>query len=122
ADRAPLLAAAYVAAVRQRPHNERVAAQLLKHPGQLPKAAPAELVELAAAALIKPPRPHRSPHERMVDDGFTFVDHEFLPPSPAQGPFLELLRNSPRDGLALIRRLVDHAIAVESDGRAPGTN
>lgn len=57
-----------------------------------------------------------------MDDGFTFVDHEFLPPSPAQGPFLELLRNSPREGLALIRRLVDHAISVATDGREPGTN
>ncbi|MEP7248029.1 MAG: hypothetical protein ABI885_30685, partial [Gammaproteobacteria bacterium] len=32
--RAPQLAAAYVSDVRQRPHNERVAAQLLKHPAQ----------------------------------------------------------------------------------------
>lgn len=31
--RAPQLVAAYLSAVRQRPHNEGVAAQLLKHPG-----------------------------------------------------------------------------------------
>jgi hypothetical protein len=120
--RAPALAAAYLKAVRQRPHNDRVVSELLKQSGQLPKAAPAELAELTAAALIEPRRRRRHGHDRLLDDGFTFVDHEFLPPSPAQGPFLELLRNSPRDGLALVRKLVDHAIAVVTDQKPPGSN
>ena len=53
---------------------------------------------------------------------FGFADHVFLPESPSQGPFLELLTQSPQHGLALIRRLVDHAIAHYGGGAEPGSD
>jgi hypothetical protein len=36
-------------------------------------------------------------------------DSDFMPTSPGQGPFFEILENSPRDGLKLVRALVEHA-------------
>ena len=52
----------------------------------------------------------------------TWTDSQFIPASPAQGPFLELLTHAPQHGLALIRQLVDHAIAFDSDGQPHGSN
>ena len=53
---------------------------------------------------------------------FTHHDLDFVPPSPAQGPFFELLTHAPQHGLSLIRRLVDHAIAFYSGGREYGAD
>ena len=50
------------------------------------------------------------------------MDSQFIPASPAQGPFLELLTHAPQHGLALIRQLVDHAIAFHSGERPHGSN
>jgi hypothetical protein len=53
---------------------------------------------------------------------FTHYDLDFVSPSPAQGPFFELLTHAPSHGLSLLRRLVDHAIAYYSKGRQYGTD
>lgn len=53
---------------------------------------------------------------------FTHHDLDFLPPSPGQGPFYELLTHASQHGLALIRRLVDHAISFYTDGREYGAD
>ena len=72
--------------------------------------------------MIEKPRPRDRGFDRERREAFTFIDHEFLPSSPAQGPFFELLLNSPPDGLALIHRLVDHAIAHGTRAREAGDN
>jgi hypothetical protein len=42
-----------------------------------------------------------------------------LSPSPARGPFLDLLVHSPQDGLALIRQIVQHACTFDRDKSQP---
>lgn len=119
--RAPALAAEYLRSLGQRRHSDKVVRSILKFRGSLAHAAPAELAEFTEAALIPKGRPdERHPHRREPEGPFEFIDHEFLPASPTQGPFLELLTHAPEHGLPLIRRLVDHAIAFYSKGRPYG--
>lgn len=116
----PDLAAEYLQAVSGSEHNEDLVRSILEMRGTLAQAAPAELAKLTEISLIE--RPNKR-HRRSGDEGeeaFTYLDHQFLPSSPAQGPFFELLVNAPEVGLALIRRLVDHAIAHGSRGRSAG--
>jgi hypothetical protein len=82
--------------------------------GTLAQAAPAELT---LAGLI--PTEGKRRRSRGRDEAFTHLDSDFVPTSPAQGPFLDLLDAAPEHGLNLIRRLVDHAISVRSGGREP---
>lgn len=116
----PDLAAEYLQAVAQSEHNDNLVRSILKMRGTLAQAAPTELARLTEQALVEKPRSRHRGFGREREEAFTFIDHEFLPPSPAQGPFFELLLNSPIDGLALIHRLVDHAIAHGSRGREAG--
>lgn len=118
----PELAAEYLNAVARSEHNDELVRSILKMRGTLAQAAPAELADLTAQALVEKPRPRDRYFGRERDEPFTFLDSEFLPASPAQGPFFELLVSSPKDGLALVRRLVDHAISHGSRGSAPGSN
>jgi len=113
----PELAAEYLRAVAQSQHNDDLARSILKMHGTLAQAVPAELARLTEQSLIEKPRPRDRGFDRERCEAFTFIDHEFLPVSPAQGPFFELLLNSPPDGLALIHHLVDHAIAHGTRGR-----
>ncbi|MDI7134212.1 hypothetical protein QMO42_07290 [Pseudomonas aeruginosa] len=118
----PDLAAEYLTAVMKSEHNEDIVRCILKMRGTLAQAAPAELANLTAQALIAKPR-RRERHFRWErEEAFTYLDHEFLQPSPAQGPFFDLLTNAPKDGLALVHRLVAHAVAHGSRGADPGTN
>ena len=120
-NRTPALAADYLRALMGRRRNEEAVKAILKFRGQLAQAAPAELAEVTASALI----PRREDDRRGVShggDAFTWTDSEFIPPSPSQGPFLELLTHAPPHGLALVRRLVDHTIAFHSGGRPRGSN
>jgi len=118
----PDLAAEYLGAVARSEHNDDLVRSILKMRGTLAQAAPAELADLTAQALIEKPRPRDRHFGREREEAFTFLDSEFLPASPAQGPFFDLLTNAPTDGLALVRKLVDHAITHGSRGRAPGTD
>ena len=77
---------------------------------------------LTAQALIARPRRRERHFGREREEAFTYLDHELLPAWPAQGPFLDLLTNSLKDGLALVHRLVAHAVAHGSRGAGPGTN
>jgi hypothetical protein len=68
--------------------------------------------------LINEPKKERhgfGGYER--DEPFTYADHQFLSPSPARGPFLDLLVHSPKDGLAFIRQLVLHACTFDGGTR-----
>ncbi|MGU5307461.1 hypothetical protein MAX19_22325, partial [Escherichia coli] len=86
------------------------------------QAAPVELANLTAQALISGPRGRKRHFGTEREEAFTYLDHVFLPVSPDQGPFLDLLINSPKNGLALIHRLVTHAVAHESQGADSGIN
>jgi len=118
----PELAAEYLNAVARSEHNDDLVQNILKMHGSLAQAAPAELAGLTAQALIEKPAPRHRHYGHELEAPFTFLDSEFLPTSPAQGPFFDLLVNSPKDGLALVHQLVGHAIAYESRGRPPGEN
>lgn len=118
----PELAAEYLRAVAQGEHNDELVQSILKTRGTLAQAAPTELARLTEQALIEKPRPRHRRFRDEREEAFTFVDHEFLPASPAQGPFFELLLHAPADGLSLIHRLVDHAIAHGTRGRDAGDN
>ena len=118
----PELAAEYLKAVAQSEHNEEIVRSILKLRGTLAQAAPSELADLTARALIARPRRRDRHYDREREEAFTYIDHEFLPVSPAQGPFLELLTSSPKDGLALVRRLVAHAVAHGSRSSDPGSD
>ncbi|KFX71095.1 hypothetical protein TMS3_0103905 [Pseudomonas taeanensis MS-3] len=118
----PELAAEYLTAVGKSEHSEDIVRSILRMRGTLAQAAPAELANLTAQALIARPRPREHHFGREREEAFTYLDHEFLQASPARGPFLDLLTNSPKDGLALVHRLVTHAVAHGSRGADPRTN
>ena len=83
------------------------------------RSAPQELADLVAASLIEPEDDERRGRNSR-DRALSFADSDYLPPSPAQAPFLDLLDASPEVGLALIRRLVDESVGFRSVGRIPG--
>jgi hypothetical protein len=121
--RTPQLAVDYLRSLSQRHRRpEDVIRSILKFRGTLAQAAPAELAELTATALIPEPRRDEEDDHYGLRGPFTHHDLDFIPPSPAQGPFFELLIHAPHHGLALIRRLVVHAIAFYSGGREYGSD
>ncbi|WP_294991025.1 hypothetical protein [uncultured Stenotrophomonas sp.] len=84
------------------------------------RVAPQELADLVAASLIEP-QDRRSQGGRRRDQAFSFNDSDYLPPSPAQTPFLDLLEAAPTVGLDLVRKLVDEAVAFRSGYGDPET-
>jgi hypothetical protein len=74
----------------------------------LAKVAPAELSALIVASLVERGTRH-SDYRSSRGKPFGFADSDYMPPSPAQPPFLDLLVASPTDGLGLIRTLVAEA-------------
>lgn len=118
----PEIAKAYLQAVSEREHPEEVIKSLMSYRGQLAQAAPKELADLTLRGLISREARDRGLGRSYRDDVVGYLDSSFLPSSPAQGPFLELLIASPDEGLRLVRTLVDHVV-VERSGRAdPGYN
>lgn len=85
------------------------------------RVAPQELADLVAASLIEPPD-RRGQGGRRRDQALSFNDSDYLPPSPAQTPFLDLLEAAPGIGLDLLRKLVDEAVAFRSGEGDPETN
>ena len=88
----------------------------------LASAAPAELANLITNSLIEWPRRHGSSYETLDSPAFSHADSDYLPASPAQPPFLELLLASPEHGLALVRRLVSAAVESHSGEAETGEN
>ncbi|MFF7109340.1 NACHT domain-containing protein [Pseudomonas sichuanensis] len=80
--------------------------------------APTELAELVLTSLLQEREPRRR-RNRMLEQTFTFADSSYLPASPAQPPFLDLLEFAPAEGLKLIRTLVAEAIAFSTNSSAP---
>lgn len=118
--RTPDLAVQYLGELRERDRTRDAVRSILKFHGSLAQAAPAELAELTATALIPDENSDEDGYRREYREPFEYIDHEFLPASPAQGPFLELLTHSPGHGKALIHQLIEHAIDFYSGGRDHG--
>ncbi|MGR7996940.1 hypothetical protein [Xanthobacter sp. ZOL 2024] len=120
AARVPGRVRAYLQSVLKRRNPNQTIKDIMKFRGAFAQAAPGELAELTLVGLIaKPDDDERHYHRPRRRDIFTHLDTDFLPSSPAQGPFLDLLNAAPEHGLSLVRRLVDHAVAGMSDGE-PG--
>lgn len=79
--------------------------------------APMELSTLILNSLVDPRE--RAGRARSSDRTFTFADSDYMPPSPAQPPFLILLEAAPDVGLKLIRTLVNEAVSHRFEGRSP---
>lgn len=87
----------------------------------LASVAPIELAALIEASLIERPRRGRSRRD-IINSAFGFADTDYMPASPAQPPFLDLLDANPAIGLDLIRKLVDTAVEHHANGRNAETN
>lgn len=117
AARVPERAQSYLRRLAGRRNHDHTIRDIMKFRGSLAQAAPAELVDLTLAGLI--PKESRGRSRTTRGEAFTHLDTSFLPSSPVQGPFFDLLNAAPEHGLGLIRRLVGHAIAARADGREP---
>jgi hypothetical protein len=118
--RTPDLAVAYLQELQQLRRRAEIYAKLLKFRGSLAQAAPAELAAITAEFLIPTcaSEKGRSRRRRLEDEALSHVDSDFLPASPAQGPFFELLTHAPTHGLALIRKIIDYVDGFNSKGEA----
>lgn len=83
--------------------------------------APAELAAMILGSLVEK-RDRRRNSRNGLNGAFTFADSDYLPPSPAQPPFLPLLEAAPEEGLKLIRTLVAEVIEYHTGGHDPGDN
>jgi hypothetical protein len=120
AARAPERAQAYLRSVSKRRNPDDSIRDIMRFRGSFPQAAPAELAALTLAGLVATPDEGERRRRSIRVEILSHIDTVFLPSSPSQGPFLDLLNAAPEHGLSLIRRLVGHAVAVLSAGREPG--
>ena len=117
ASHAPDLAAAYLNSLKEHPYSDRVREGILKFRGTLAQGAPKELAELTAELLLPKEGEEDEDQQGPFREPFGHANLNFVPVSPAQGPFLELLVHAPQHGVPLIRRLVDYAIFFKTGGR-----
>ena len=113
----PLRAKTYLQRVMTRDHADDIIADIMKVRGTFAKAAPEELAGLTLRGLVPSGSKRREPYTHRRDEVFNFLNHDFLPSSPAQGPFFELLNASPEQGLNVVRHLAAHAIKHFSGGK-----
>ncbi|WP_395647982.1 hypothetical protein [Terricaulis sp.] len=123
ATRAPDDVKAYLKTLPALERNDAIYEKLFAFDGKFAAAAPEELAAITLDALVKPPEERRPQRERPLDGALKFIDHRFLPESPAQGPFFDLLTEAPAVGLKLIRDLIDAAVAYHvKDTKPAGYN
>jgi hypothetical protein len=121
----PNLAAEYLNTLRKNRYRDHAMRELLKFRGALAQAAPKELAELTADYLLPKEEKddeHEDEYNSPFREAFRHADLSFVPASPSQGPFYDLLLHAPEHGLPLIRRIVDHAVAFSSGGKGFGKN
>lgn len=116
---APEQAKAYLRALT-RENNSYTVKEIRPLSASISRVAPQELANLIEASLIEDANRRGSGRDR--DCALSFADSDYLPPSPAQPPFLDLLGSAPSVGLSLVRRLVDEAVAFHYGRRNPGAN
>ncbi len=114
---APGEARAYLRFMGKARRADAATKSILRNAAGFAEAAPDELAAFTLKVLVARPRRSR----RYEDDvqGFSMEDLEFMPPSPAQGPFFALLRHAPATGLKLINSLVSFAIKNHVGDRQP---
>jgi hypothetical protein len=109
--RTPELAARYLESFTERQHADETRISILQSRGTLAQAAPKQLADFTIDTLIgnaaRKPRRRSGP---LLEKSFEYTDLKFLPASPSQGPFLDLLFHCPEEGLRLIRRIVPYAV------------
>lgn len=88
----------------------------------LAQVVPTELANLVANSLIEPRSRRESSYGVSRRGAFSHADSDYLPASPTQPPFFDLLVHAKEVGLGLVRRLVAAAVDVHRDGGDPGEN
>jgi hypothetical protein len=121
-NRAPELATEYLQSLRASEYSEQRLLGIIKSSGALAQAAPKELAEITAEVLISGDEENDQIDEGPFREAFGHHNTDFVPASPAQGPFLQMLIHAPEHGLKLIRQLIDHAILFRTGGRDFGAN
>ncbi len=117
ASHAPASAAAYLSSIDPARDRDKMKDTRL-HRKVLAAAVPQALADLTAKSLIRPSGSLRQHSAR--DKAFEYYDSDYLPPSPAQPPFFDLLDTSPLIGLDLIRSLVAHAVEYREPDNGDG--
>jgi hypothetical protein len=109
--RAPELASSYLESFRGRHHADETRISILQFRGTLAQAAPKQLADFTIDTLIGDgERKDRRHSGARPERPFEFIDLKFLPASPSQGPFLDLLLHSPEEGVRLVRRILTYAV------------
>ena len=135
---APLLTARYLRSLMQCHWRDEAVQIVMGLSSIIAQSAPQELAELTIAILISneqapnldlptgmPVSLSDLPSSGSDDfrrEPFGSNDLAFVPPSPQQGPFLDLLIHAPAVGLKLVRQLVDHAVSVRRRGQSLGAD
>ena len=103
----PELAATYLQSFAGQHHVDDTRISILKFRGVLAQAAPKELADFTLDTLIGNGERRKGRHSGPLPERpFEYIDLKFLPASPSQGPFLDLLLHAPKEGLRVVRRIV----------------
>lgn len=103
--------------LRQTDHDRYEAREILRNAGPVAKAAPAALADFALAVIIPDDRDDDlCGSRRQRHDPFDLIDTDFVPTSPGQGPFFQLLESSADEGLRLVRGIVEYATNWHREG------
>lgn len=105
----PAAAQQYLTALNGGETKHREFETVLKGRGALAKAAPAAFVDSFLSCVIEKPKRRDSFSSPRDYRPFGIHEHRFMPASPSQGPFLEILDSAPDEGLRLVRHIVEHA-------------
>lgn len=120
ASHAPDATKAYLTAIAKEDDHYKVKA-IRPFSNTLASVAPNELAALIESSLIEQSRRGKFRGDSF-HGAFGFADTEYMPVSPAQPPFLDLLDADPEIGLDLIRTLVAAAVEHHADGVKAGTD
>ncbi|HEX3885376.1 MAG TPA: ATP-binding protein [Stellaceae bacterium] len=123
----PELATIYLGAkASDKKHVHVVRSEIVKNCGQLVRFLPAPFVDFVLAAYLEEPDDSRDPFgsysSRVFEKCGISGDSDFYPASPAQLPFLPLLRVQEEQGLRLVRELCNHSIAIWRQDKTRGTH
>ena len=101
----------YLVALQTRRRADKAIDWVMKFSKAIARVAPKELSALTCNYLFaeEPGEDDTGWGGYPSRDAFRHVDTQFMPESPAQGPFLPLLEFHPETGLALVRKVIFHA-------------
>jgi energy-coupling factor transporter ATP-binding protein EcfA2 len=119
---APHLAEQYLCAVAARQPGHHIADEIMKYRGTAAQAAPKALADLTLRTLIPVDDDEDFHSSSRAHGPFGADDIKYFPPSPNQGPMLELLTHAPDEGLRVVRELINYAIKHYAGDRDPGDN